>query len=226
MARIEDDRWIIETEEEAESISKLLNESPKVNEKLQSALNEYKGLVFGESFDRFDLFEQDLKQPETEIKYSGNEVTVENIKNSFSDLQKFESIFTPYISDLSSLRKDMIEKPWKYATHCLKADPKSIFIYKEGEFQLLFIEGKWQDSNVFKGLLQPIEIEYHDWLDPVHKYDNYAYRKDVNEYYTLLMMSGIKALDDLHTELGNTNSLSVIPKLNAIQIVKFNHGYL
>ena len=84
MARIEGDRWIIETEEEAEAIAKLLNEPPKVNEKLQAALDKYKSLGFGEAFDRFDLFEQDLKQPEVQIKHNGNEVTVQDIENSFT----------------------------------------------------------------------------------------------------------------------------------------------
>ena len=84
MARIEGDRWIIETEEEAEAIAKLINEPPKVNEKLQAALDKYKSLGFGETFDRFDLFEQDLKQPEVQIKHNGNEVTVQDIENSFT----------------------------------------------------------------------------------------------------------------------------------------------
>ncbi len=55
MARIEGDRWIIETEQEAEAISKLLNEPPKVNEKLQAALDKYKSLGFAEDLDEFDL---------------------------------------------------------------------------------------------------------------------------------------------------------------------------
>ena len=58
MARIEDDRWIIETEEEAEAIAKLLNEPSKVNEKMQEALAAYRNLGYGESLDNLDLFEQ------------------------------------------------------------------------------------------------------------------------------------------------------------------------
>ena len=58
MARIEDDRWIVETEEEAEAIAKLLNEPSKVNEKMQEALAAYRNLGYGESLGNFDLFEQ------------------------------------------------------------------------------------------------------------------------------------------------------------------------
>lgn len=55
MARIEGTQWIIETEQEAEAIAKLLNEPPKVNEKLQAALDKYKSLCHGEFFNNFDL---------------------------------------------------------------------------------------------------------------------------------------------------------------------------
>lgn len=55
MARIEGTQWIIETEQEAEAIAKLLNEPPKVNEKLQEALDKYKSLCHGEFFKNFDL---------------------------------------------------------------------------------------------------------------------------------------------------------------------------
>lgn len=55
MARIEGTQWIIETEQEAEAIAKLLNEPPKVYDKLQAALDKYKLLRHGEFFENFDL---------------------------------------------------------------------------------------------------------------------------------------------------------------------------
>ena len=80
MARIESDRWIIETEEEAEAIAKLLNEPSKVNEKMQEALAAYRNLGYGESLNNLDLFEQ------TEaVTYCKEEiVTEQNIEDSFT----------------------------------------------------------------------------------------------------------------------------------------------
>ena len=68
MARIEDDRWIVETEEEAEAIAKLLNEPSKVNEKMQEALAKYKALTDPalESFNLFD--EKDVPTVEEAIQ--------------------------------------------------------------------------------------------------------------------------------------------------------------
>ena len=86
MTRIQNDRWIVETEEEAEAIAKLLNEPFKANEKLQAALDKYKSLGYGEAFDQNDLFEQNLKQPEVQIKHNDSEVTVQDIENSFTSL--------------------------------------------------------------------------------------------------------------------------------------------
>ena len=53
MARIEGEKWIIETVEEAEAIAKMLNEPPKVNAALQEALAKYKSLGYCEAFERF-----------------------------------------------------------------------------------------------------------------------------------------------------------------------------
>lgn len=55
MARIEGDRWIIETEEEAQAIANLLNQPPKVNDALQEALKNYQEVIEGTALDKFDL---------------------------------------------------------------------------------------------------------------------------------------------------------------------------
>ena len=217
MARIEDDRWIIETEQEAEAIAKLLNEPPKVNEKLQAALDKYKSLGFGETFDRFDLFEQDLKQPEVQIKHNGNEVTVQDIENSFTSPRLEKAI--------KKLPIDANTKPWKYATHCLKADETSIFICNQIH-QLLYIDGSWQPSSVYHGILKEIETEHHDWLDPEHKEYNTVSRKDVESYQRILDEQGLSALDAIHTDLGNSNSMGAIPSLNAIAVVMYNNNLM
>ena len=80
MARIEGDRWIIETEEEAEAIAKLLNEPSKVNEKMQEALAAYRNLGYGESLDNLDLFVQ--IQAVTHCKE--DRVTEQNIEDNFT----------------------------------------------------------------------------------------------------------------------------------------------
>ena len=235
MARIEDDRWIIETEEEAEAIAKLLNEPPKVNEKLQAALDKYKSLGFGEAFDRFDLFEQDLKQPEVQIKHNGNEVTVQDIENSFTSprlekaIKKLQDMSheecKEFLSKHKSIPIDANAKPWKYATHCLKADETSIFICNDIQ-QLLYIDGSWQPSSVYHGILKEIETEYHDWLDPEHKQYNTVSRKDVESYQRILDEQGFPALDAIHTDLGNSSFIGTIPSLNAIAVVMYNNNLM
>ena len=55
MARIEGDRWIIETEEEAQVIANLLNQPPKVNDALQEALKNYQEVMEGTALNKFDL---------------------------------------------------------------------------------------------------------------------------------------------------------------------------
>lgn len=184
MARIEDDRWIIETEEEAIAIAKLINEPPKVNEKLKEALEKYHSVIHGEAFDAFDLLdESDLKLPE-----------------------------------------DANLKPWKYATHCLKADEAgSIFICGKPQ-QCLYINSSWQPSSVFHGILKEIEVEYHYWLDPEHGQDITVLRSDVVRYQHVLDSEGLQALEDIYTNLVNTNSLGVLGSLNAIKVVKYNNN--
>lgn len=53
--RIEDDKIVIETVEQAEAIASLLREPPKVNDKLKEALEKYRELHEGTLFDSFDL---------------------------------------------------------------------------------------------------------------------------------------------------------------------------
>ena len=232
MARIEDNRWIIETEQEAEAISKLLNEPPKVNEKLQAALDKYKSLGYGEAFDQNDLFEQNLKQPEVQIKHNDSEVTVQDIENSFTSprlekaLKKIREMsyedYVVFLAKHSNIAEDMVTKPWKYATHCLKVDPYySILICKENEQQLLYIDNEWQPSNVCKGFLQEIEIEYHP---NINEECNLIARKDIKRYQELLDTQGIQELNKVYTNLCNSNSMGAIPNIIAIQVVLFNNN--
>lgn len=235
MARIEGDRWIIETEQEAEAIAKLLNEPPKVNEKMQKALAAYRSLGYGEAFDKFDLFEEDLKQPETPINYEGDTVTVQDIENSFAPTRLEKAVkklhemsheeYKQFLTKHENIPTDVNAKPWKYATHCLKADETSILICNDIQ-QLLYIEGSWQPSNIYHGILKEIETEYHDWLDPEHKQYNTVSRKTVELYQKVLDEQGFAALDAIHTDLGNSNSMGAIPNLNAIAVVMYNNNLM
>ena len=235
MARIEGEKWIIETVEEAEAIAKMLNEPPKVNAALQEALAKYKSLGYCEAFDRFDLFEQDLKQPEVQIKHNGNEVTVQDIENSFTSprlekaIKKIQDMsheeYKEFLSKHKNIPIDANTKPWKYATHCLKADETSIFICNDIQ-QLLYIDGSWQPSSVYHGILKEIETEYHDWLDPEHKQYNTVSRKDVESYQRILDEQGFPALDAIHTDLGNSSFIGAIPSLNAIAVVMYNNNLM
>jgi len=53
--RIEGDKIIIETVEQAETIAKLLSDPPKVNDKLKEALKKYRETFHGDAFEKFDL---------------------------------------------------------------------------------------------------------------------------------------------------------------------------
>ncbi len=64
--------------------------------------------------------------------------------------------YTHGVLDLESMNND----PLKYATHCLKANETQLVIEStETCPQLLFINGSWQPSNIYKGILKPIEKE-------------------------------------------------------------------
>ena len=128
---------------------------------------------------------------------------------------------TPIFNTVQDQLEDMNSKPWKYATHCLKADPYgSILICKENEQQLLYIDSKWQPSNVYKGILQEIEIEHHPNID---QECNLIARKDIKRYQELLDTQGIQELDKVYTNLCNSNSMGAIPNIVAIQVVLFNN---
>ena len=120
---------------------------------------------------------------------------------------------------------DANTKPWKYATHCLKAEETSIFICNDIQ-QLLYIDGSWQPSSVYHGILKEIETEHHDWLDPEHKEYNTVSRKDVESYQRILDEQGLSALDAIHTDLGNSNFIGTIPSLNAIAVVMYNNNLM
>ena len=232
MARIEGEKWIIETVEEAEAIAKMLNEPPKVNAALQEALAKYKSLGYCEAFDRFDLFEQDLKQPEVQIKHNGNEVTVQDVENSFTSprlekaIKKLQDMsheeYKEFLSKHENIPIDANTKPWKYATHCLRSAPYngSIFISNKNNTLLSYINGEWQPSDADKGILQEIEIEYHP---EINEECNLIERKDIKRYQEILDTKGVKELNKIYTDLCNSNSMGAIPNIVAIQVVLFNN---
>ena len=129
---------------------------------------------------------------------------------------------TPIFNTVQDQLEDMNSKPWKYATHCLKVDPyHSILICKENEQQLLYIDNEWQPSNVYKGILQEIEIEYHP---NINEECNLIARKDIKRYQELLDTQGIQELNKVYTNLCNSNSMGAIPNIIAIQVVLFNNN--
>ena len=115
---------------------------------------------------------------------------------------------------------DMNSKPWKYATHCLKADPYNSIFICDGEQQLLYIDGEWQPSDVYFGILKEIEIEYHP---NINKECNLISRKDIRYYQNLLDTQGLSSLDSEFTNLCNSNSMGAVPHIVAIRVVLFNN---
>ena len=228
MARIEDDRWIIETEEEAEAIAKLLNEPSKVNEKMQEALAAYRNLGYGESLDNLDLFEQ--TQAATHCKE--DRVTEQNIEDNFTYTRLEQAVkklremskeeYKQFLSKHKNIPIDANTKPWKYATHCLKSAPYngSIFISNKNNTLLSYINGEWQPSDVYKGILQEIEIECHP---EINEECNLIERKSIKRYQEILDTKGIEELNKIYTNLCNSNSMGAIPNIVAIQVVLFNN---
>lgn len=134
-----------------------------------------------------------------------------------ASVSTLQEMLTPIRNQL----KDMNSKPWKYATHCLKADPyNSIFICKEGQQQLLFINGNWEPSDVYVNLLEKITTEYHPDID---KECNLISRKDIQHFQKVLEQNGLDALKQNHTDLCNSNSMGAVPSIVAINVVLFNN---
>ena len=187
------------------------------------------------SEEQFKIFKHDLNQPEVQIKHNGNEVTVQDIENSFTSprlekaIKKLQDMsheeYKEFLSKHKNILIDANTKPWKYATHCLKADETSIFICNQIQ-QLLYMDGSWQPSSVYHGILKEIETEHHDWLDPEYKEYTYVSRKDVESYQRILDEQGLSALDAIHIDLGNSNSMGAIPNLNAIAVVMYNNNLM
>ena len=199
---------------------------------MQEALDKYKSLGYGESLDNFDLFEQ-TQAATTYCKEDRG--TEQNIEDSFTYTRLERAIkklremskegYKQFLSKHKNIPIDANTKPWKYATHCLKAEETSIFICNDIQ-QLLYIDGSWQPSSVYPGILKEIETEYHDWLDPEHKQYNTVSRKTVELYQKVLDEQGFAALDAIHTDLGNSNSMGAIPNLNAIAVVMYNNNLM
>ena len=187
------------------------------------------------SEEQFKIFKHDLNQPEVQIKHNGNEVTVQDIEKSFTSprlekaIKKLQDMsheeYKEFLSKHKNILIDANTKPWKYATHCLKADETSIFICNQIQ-QLLYMDGSWQPSAFYHGILKEIETEHHDWLDPEYKEYTYVSRKDVESYQHILDEQGLSALDAIHTDLGNSNSMGAIPSLNAIAVVMYNNNLM
>lgn len=118
---------------------------------------------------------------------------------------------------------DMNEKPYKYATHCLKVDEyNSILICKDGK-QFVYLNSTWQPANVYPGILKEIEIEYHPNID---KECNLISRKDIKRYQEILDTEGLKQLQKIHTDLCNSNSMGAVPNIVAIEVVLFNNDLI
>ena len=119
------------------------------------------------------------------------------------------------------ITEEMNQKPYKYATHCLKQVETTLFICTE-TFQYLYVDNTWQPSDVYFGILKEIEIELHDWIDPLEAY--YIERKDIQRYQKLLDERGLDSLKQEHIKLGNSNSMGSLPNLYAISVVLFNNN--
>ena len=147
-------------------------------------------------------------------------VTQEQITEDEGVIEKIKKLMSSRKPASGLVTKDMNKKPWKYATHCLKADPYgSIFICND-EQQLLYINGNWEPSDVYKDILKEIEIEYHP---EINEECNLIERKSIKRYQEILDTKGVKELNKIYTNLCNSNSMGAIPNIVAIQVVLFNN---
>lgn len=151
-----------------------------------------------------------------EQKVSDNPLLLEALKNynetvsdSIKDFPLFNSVIT----------KDMNTNPWRYASHCLKEDVSSIFMYLDGE-QYLYIENQWQRSSVFGGILKEIDVEIHK--DAGEEW--YVSRKDIKRYQEVYENKGLDFLKDYYINLCNSNSMGSLPNIVAIQVVLRNNN--
>lgn len=109
---------------------------------------------------------------------------------------KSESKLLESIKD-SLLIKDMNLHPFKYATHCLKADQNHLFICSDKEdSQMLYIDGSWQPSSVWVNIMTPIITEKHLFLSESNNEYVKVPRQLVNEYKELYLSLGVDILNN------------------------------
>lgn len=180
----------ISTKEQAEFISDLMNSPVKVNSFLQEALDIYK----------------------------------QTKENTFVlDHGAFISNdYTQGVLDLEKMNKD----PYLFATHYHAVDDKILFIQATETCPQLMLTPSndlgWVCCQTDEQYLIPFtnnSIEYHEWLDPKYLYDITVVRGTVKHYQDLLEKEGVDKLKTTYIDLANTNSLGVIPHLNAIKVV-------
>ena len=149
-------------------------------------------------------------------------VTQEQITEDEVVIEKIKKLISSRKPDSGLVTEDMNKKPWKYATHCLRSAPYngSIFISNKNNTLLSYINGEWQPSDVYKGILQEIEIECHP---EINEECNLIDRKDIKRYQEILDTKGVKELNKIYTDLCNSNSIGAIPNIVAIQVVLFNN---
>lgn len=116
---------------------------------------------------------------------------------------------------------DMNLKPWKYATHCLSADKHgSIFIVSEGEQQHIYIDSCWEPSDVYLGILEEIQTEYHVGHDEKFYL---VERNLINKYQKILDDEGSKVLDRIYLKLCDSDNNESMSDILAIQVVIQNN---
>lgn len=124
---------------------------------------------------------------------------------------------------LEQALKDMSSKPYKYATHCLKVDPKRIFMNYKGNLYF-HIDSQWQLAEILPSLLEEITTQYHPWLseDPREQTVDHA---TVQSWTSLYLNTGEDNLRNIYIDEANSNSLGAIPSLNAMQVVAYHYDF-
>lgn len=103
------------------------------------------------------------------------------------------------------------EDPWRWATHQLKASPTTLYMLI-GEDWYIFVDGKWQPTEIWSTLLTSVTYELHgtEWISRKKL-------KDLEEEY--LKEGSFEPLVDQYIDLANTNSLGVLNTLVTYQVL-------
>lgn len=143
--------------------------------------------------------------------------------NSEQYVQKKDMSSKLKVSLLEQALERMSSKPYKYATHCLKVDPKRIFMNYKGNLYL-HIDSQWQLAEILPSLLEEITTQYHPWLseDPREQTVDHA---TVQSWTSLYLNTGEDNLRNIYIDEANSNSLGAIPSLNAMQVVAYHYDF-